>query len=194
MTGNTTQFGTVVGLDISLTATGFACTRPGDPSVWTELVESKGSKSDTWDDRWKRLNHLVAQITSLIPEDDYPLIVTEAPAYASTTGSAMDRHGLWWLTYDALTSAGYWIVPVPPNTLKKYVTGSGNAHKDAVLAATVRQFPTLDINDNNIADAVGLARIGCRLLGAPIDDPHPALRISALDRLALPEGFSDAVA
>ncbi|MGX1809732.1 hypothetical protein ACWIGI_28760 [Nocardia sp. NPDC055321] len=105
----------------------------------------------------------------------------------------MDRHGLWWLIYDTLAEQGHWVIAVPPPNRAKYATGRGNAGKDAVLAAAVRRYPAIDIIiNNNIADAVILMAIGCRLLGEPIDEPLPATNLAALERLWLPDGIAHA--
>src|SRR5690606_742936 len=114
------------------------------------------------------------------------MVVIEAPAYSRATGSATDRAGLWWAVYDTLAESCV-VLPVMPNVRAKYATGKGNAGKDAVLAAAVRRYPSIDISGNDTADAVVLMAIGRRLLGEPIDDPMPALNLSALATLKLPE-------
>ena len=50
-------------------------------------------------------------------------------------------------------------VKIAPPSLKKFVTGKGNAKKDQMLAALSEIFH-LEIKDDNIGDAVGLALIG----------------------------------
>ena len=113
----------------------------------------------------------------------------EAPSYGSATGSQHDRSGLWWMTYHRIVAStvGVTVLPVAPTVRAKYATGKGNASKDAVLAAAVRRYPDIDITGNDIADAVILMAIGCRLLGKPIDDPMPATHLAALDKIQLPE-------
>lgn len=46
---------------------------------------------------------------------------------------------------------------VPPTTLKKFVTGKGNASKKEVIAAVQSKWAS-DITNDNIADAYGLAQ------------------------------------
>jgi len=46
--------------------------------------------------------------------------------------------------------------PVAPQTVKKNLTGKGNANKDLVLARAVRKWPDQDITDNNQADALAV--------------------------------------
>lgn len=48
-------------------------------------------------------------------------------------------------------------ISVPPTTLKQYVTGSGKASKEDMLAAV--QKWDADITDHNLADAYGLAHM-----------------------------------
>ena len=48
-------------------------------------------------------------------------------------------------------------IAIPPTTLKQYVTGSGRAGKDEMVAAVQKWDP--DITDNNLADAYGLAHM-----------------------------------
>ncbi len=49
-------------------------------------------------------------------------------------------------------------VIVPPNKLKQFAVGKGNAPKDAVFAAAIRDGS--DAVDNNAADAWHLRRLG----------------------------------
>lgn len=45
---------------------------------------------------------------------------------------------------------------VPPTSLKKFITGKGNANKKEVIAAVQSKWQT-DIKNDNVADAYGLA-------------------------------------
>ncbi|MFE5290384.1 hypothetical protein ACFRAQ_36020 [Nocardia sp. NPDC056611] len=187
MAGTVTRFDTVVGLDLSLTATGIAVSTPG-LKPWCGVIESAGKKGDPWETRYKRLGHILYRILPAIP--DGALVVMEAPSYGSVTGHQHDRSGLWWMTYDLLAGSTRTVVPVEPTIRAKYGTGKGTSGKDAVLAAAVRRYPHIDINTNDEADAVILMAIGCRLIGAPIDDPLPVLQLAALNNLHLPEALT----
>lgn len=180
----TAETGTVIGLDLSLTATGIAVSTPG-LTPWCGVIRTSGKKTDSWATRYQRLSDIARRILPAIPE--CALVVVEAPSYGSVTGSQHDRSGLWWMMYDLLAGTTRAVVPVEPTIRAKYATGKGNSGKDAVLAAAVRRYPEIDINDNNAADAVILMAIGCRLTGAPIDDPLPATHLAALDTVRLPE-------
>jgi Holliday junction resolvasome RuvABC endonuclease subunit len=48
------------------------------------------------------------------------------------------------------------LIQVPPTSLKKYITGKGTSPKDIMIKEMYKKYG-LDINDNNDADAAGLA-------------------------------------
>ncbi|MFC4373330.1 hypothetical protein ACFO5K_04375 [Nocardia halotolerans] len=182
-----TTFERVIGIDLSLTATGIAQSRVGEQTADLRVIETTGRKNDRWIDRWHRLGYITHTISHHVIVNAPTLAVIEAPAYASNTGAMHDRSGAWWLTYSMLADEGVPILPVAPNIRAKYATGKGNASKDEVLAAAVRRYPLLDINSNDTADAVILMAIGRRLIGDPIDD-LPAKHLEALATLEIPHG------
>ncbi|HUV67023.1 MAG TPA: hypothetical protein VMW24_24260, partial [Sedimentisphaerales bacterium] len=47
---------------------------------------------------------------------------------------------------------------------KKFVAGKGNADKDLMLKEVLKRF-ALDLDNHNVADAVGLLYIGLALIG-----------------------------
>lgn len=151
----------VVGLDLSLTGTGIAII--GEAGIRTALIGSKGKKADSLAQRAARLARLFEQITNLIPQG--ALVVIESPTPGSM-GSQHDRSGLWWLIVNHLQPF-HIVAEVVPGTAKKYATGKGDADKDQVLAAAIRRYPTAEVVNNNIADALHLAAMGARYLGHP---------------------------
>ena len=86
------------------------------------------------------------------------LVVIEGYGYANAytlatlveIGTAV-RIALW------LASAHFMLVP--PNSLKKFVTGKGNAAKDLMILALYKKWG-FSAETNNIADAVALAMFG----------------------------------
>lgn len=59
---------------------------------------------------------------------------------------------------DALPSPVCYPTIVPPTSLKKFVTGAGNAAKDNMLLGVYKKWDR-EFKDNNLADAYGLARL-----------------------------------
>lgn len=160
----------VVGVDLSLTATGVA-DRHG-----ATVITSSGHRDDTLLQRRERLGCIRRAVLDWTDSAD--LVVLEAPSYGSKGGSAHDRAGLWWLVVSALMHRGIRVVEVAPSTRAKYATGNGRADKDAVLTAAVRRL-AIHVSNNNAADAAWLCAIGHDLLGDPL------LELPATHRAAL---------
>lgn len=176
----------VVGLDLSLTATGVALATPAG-IVGAGLVRSSGSREDSWARREQRLTDVEGGIHRWIHQNACaPVcgVFVEGPAYSSTTGSVHDRSGLWWLVYGSFMARNVPVFVVQPTSRAKYATGKGNANKDSVLAATVKQFLNVDITDNNVADAVQLAAMGARHQGFPVDGAKSKACLEAMEKIA----------
>lgn len=181
----------VVGLDLSLTATGIAT--PGG----VRTVGSRGKTGATLRQRSARLHDLAMDIGGEIDRvanehrpstRDRLLVVVEAPAFSRTTGHQHDRSGLWWLVVDELCGSSYaTVVEVAPSARAKYATGKGNAGKDEVLAAVVRRYPDVDVSNNNEADSLVLRAMGCRAIGHPLEESLPQTHLAALDKVRWPE-------
>ena len=180
----------VVGLDLSLTATGIAT-----PYNGVRTITSRGRADDGLHLRHDRLVTLSTQIIREITSGSAPpgadLIVIEAPAFDSRTGHQHERSGLWWLVVDDLIAWGHNVVEVTTGSLKKYATGKGNAGKDEVLAAVVRRYPDVLVTNNNEADALVLRAMGCDYLGQPLA-VVPQTHRAALDKVAWPEPLDGA--
>lgn len=169
----------VVGLDLSLTATGVARTDGSPGGAECFVVKSKGSLNDTLAQRAERLSNLDGDIRYLIPAG--AVIGIERPSFGSTTGSHHDRSGLWWIVVSALAPY-HRIIEISPAQVKKYVTGKGNASKDEVMLAAAKRYPEFSIVDNNTADAVAIAAMVSRLVGLPLEESLPQANLAALEK------------
>jgi crossover junction endodeoxyribonuclease RuvC len=167
----------VIGLDLSLTATGYA-----GPDG-TALITSTGHKGDTLAQRAKRLDNIVFRLCVHTSRAD--VVFVEAPSLGQQRqGGTHDRSGLWWLVVDALLQRGTDVIEVPPATLKKYVTGKGNATKADMRVAVLKRFD-VDLRDDNEIDAFALRALGLDLLGHPLA-VMPAANRAALEKLPRP--------
>lgn len=174
---------TIVGIDSSLTSLGLACFRNGSIAA-AARVRSKGSVTDSLEQRFARAKTIVAQVYDFVDVYIPDMVVIEAPSYASKFGHAHDRSGLWWGIVGVLLTAGYPVVEVPPSNRMKYATGKGNAQKDLVLAAAIRRYPAADITGNDVADAVVLAAMGSRYMGTPAEDSLPQAHLAAMEKIS----------
>ena len=184
---------TIVGLDLSITSTGLAVRDDAGkinthriqstPRATGPLIKTKTGMraSQTYEDKLTRYAIIGHKIGQHIPA--HSTVYLEGPSYGSTGSSAHDIAGNWWLTLQMLDEKDCRVTVVPPSTLKIYAAGTGNAGKDEVLSAVVRRYLDIAITGNDVADAVTLMAIGCRIAGAPLEDSLPATHLRALTAL-----------
>lgn len=168
----------VVGLDLSLTETGFAVYTPSRPPLTGTLrANLKGVQ---------RLQWLRDQVVALLPGRDAPDLVSvyiEGYSFASRNSQAHALGELGGVVRVGIEEAGYSYLDVPPSSLKKLATGRGNAGKEEVLAAAIRRLG-YERHNNNEADALWLAQFGLHLEGVdwPTRADLPKNHLVALDK------------
>jgi Holliday junction resolvasome RuvABC endonuclease subunit len=182
----------VIGLDLSLTASGLARLTFGQDwqgkegwlaDTWTR--PSAPRPRETLSDRHHRVVHICADILGFTVPCD--LVVIEGQSYGSTGGKATDRAYLWWRVVGRLLDHEVPVVVVPPATVKKWAAASGRADKAAVAAAVGRLWPDVEIRNENEGDALALASIGAQLLELNVPFSTPQYRRDAVAKLQLPE-------
>jgi Holliday junction resolvasome RuvABC endonuclease subunit len=162
---------TIVGLDLSLTSTGFALLSGED---WELGSIQPGKRAGH-----ERLNYLLAQITERITGCDVAAI--EGPSYGSVGGQSHERAGLWWLVAHELWDQDVPYVVIAPSQVKKYACGAGSgikSGKDRVLAAVIRRYPQL-VEGNDEADALVLAKMAADHYGQ-VTEAVPQVNRTAL--------------
>jgi Holliday junction resolvasome RuvABC endonuclease subunit len=149
----------VVGLDLSYTNTGIAIFKDG---VFQELTSKTVATSPKMGIDVLRAHKILHEILTLL--DDLALqhedikVFIEDYAYARLTNrekmgelGGVVKHGLWGRGYDFET--------LPISTIRKVVTGKGNATKDLVMMSLYKRYG-LDIQQNDLADAAAVALTG----------------------------------
>lgn len=176
------DLGTVVGIDLSLTASGVAVIQAEQaPRVYT--VRS-GPGASTVPVRHQRINQIAEQVGEYCYGVD--LAVIEGPSLGSATPHTWDRAGLWWAVIDRLMDRYVPIAEVPPATLKKFASGSGRGDKAAVAVGLVRLWGEQAIASNdNEWDALALATMGGQRIGLPV--PSRAHHAESLAKVKWPE-------
>lgn len=172
----------VIGLDLSLTATGISDGR------WCDTITTTGATRDQVAARAARIAHITTTVLEYTRGVD--LVVVEGPAPSRHTGKVWDRAGLWWRVVARLLDAETPVAVVSPSGRARYATGRGNAPKDQVLAAAVRRYPGVPIGNNNEADATILAAMGLDRLGCPLATVPQSHR-AALDAVEWPDHIGD---
>jgi Holliday junction resolvasome RuvABC endonuclease subunit len=137
-----------VGLDLSLTATGWAVIREGKDPLTGILRGSKRRGVE-------RLLHLQDQLINVLPEG--PLVISVEDYSMGSKGKTFhigEWGGVAKLTL--LQRGNCAVLLASPSSLKQFITGKGNSPKPVVIAHVNKTCATSITNDNE-ADALTLA-------------------------------------
>jgi Holliday junction resolvasome RuvABC endonuclease subunit len=151
------------GLDLSLASTGLAVAVDGEVALMGN-IKSSGKRGDKHGDYMPRIISMAEQINDWLADayaqlGGIDLAAIEAPSFNSRFGNPHERAGLWWKVYEYLWTGEVPIETIAPASRAKFITGSGKAGKDEVLA-TARAKWGEDIENHDVADAVGMAMWG----------------------------------
>lgn len=153
----------VIGIDLSLTGTGIVTLRKDKPYV-SRLIKTKPTKTPT--EEVRRLMKIKEEVAKELEGAD--LVAIEGISFMSRHSTALAQlAGLSYLVREELVNRGIPFIIVAPTTLKKFITGKGNADKDVVMMETYKRYH-VTITDNNICDAYILSRCAESLLDESI--------------------------
>ncbi len=181
----------VVGLDLSLTATGIAAIAVADGQLSTAVHTSPAPNDDRLDCHVLRHRGLVDGVVGQVVAADPALVVIEGLAFSvSSKDSSLTRRGfVWWAVIEGLCAAGVPLIQAAPTQIKQIATGKGNASKEQMVAAYVSAWPDapVDRHVRDRADAAFAAALGAAWLGGvPLPFKVTVQRRKALKRLAEP--------
>jgi Holliday junction resolvasome RuvABC endonuclease subunit len=159
----------VVGLDLSITATGW-CGADGAVETW-KLPAKRG------DGRLREIYNLVRSWRLMADV----VCIEDLPTHAHGAGITGMVHGV---TRLALRQDDVPYVLVPPASLKKYATGKGNAGKPEMAVALYKRTG-LELGDDNQVDAAWLRLMALDGCGHPEVD-MPATHRVALEKITWP--------
>lgn len=146
----------VIGLDISLTSTGWAC----DNKQGVIAVKSKDTQ---------RLSDIVNEFTKLLSEINEPLVVLEGYSFASRSGQAFSIGELGGAIRLCLHNLEIPFAVVPPTCRAKFATGRGNASKNEVVSSISAKTGIVWAGKgaDDMCDAWILEEMGLYVLGRP---------------------------
>ena len=146
----------VLGLDLSLTSTGWAIDATDGRRKWGVIKTAKRGAA--------RLDYIDDAITRIVEQEMPDLVVIENYAFGKSQGLAALAE-LGGVVRLSLHRMGYRYIAIAPATLKKFVTGKGQAEKAAMMMHCLNNWKVV-IDNNNGADAFGLCQFGrCYLDG-----------------------------
>lgn len=146
----------VLGIDLSMTATGIAGNDSGE--VWMKTIPSKPGQIED------RLMGIVKQVNAIISEHQPTCVVIEGLAMASSTGSSHERSFLHFAVRASLRMRRIPFYICAPSSLKKFVSGGGKCEKSMIIREVYRNWNVVAADDNQ-ADAAGLSFVAAAIEG-----------------------------
>lgn len=167
----------VMGLDLSMTATGAA-----DVSGVTRTIKT-GLKGDG---RLLGIRIAIAGLLDSAGRVDL-VVIEDLPTHAKSAGVTGMVHGA---VRSLLLERDVSYALLSPATLKAFATGRGNADKTGMTLALYKRAG-LELADDNQVDAWWLRAAGLQHLGAPAV-PMPAAQIGRLAKAKWPTTWGEA--
>lgn len=160
-----------VGLDLSLTKTGYAVVNNEGIVLSSGIIKSKPGGDHPIDETQrivKIAEEVMQTIDRVLPKTNPSIVCIEGLAFsARNTSSLVQLAGLNYLVRALLNQFKWNFIIVCPTTLKKFITGSGKGDKDQMQMAVYKNYGHESL-DNNECDAYALSVCGLALLGKPL--------------------------
>lgn len=169
-----------VGLDLSLTHTGYAIVKDDGQVLANGIIKSKpnGDKPLEETQRIVKISEECVQKIDEYCKVDPDLVCIEGLAFmARNTSSLVQLAGLNYLTRILLAQFKWPFLIIAPTSLKKFITGKGIGDKDVMMMKVYKDYG-FEAIDNNVNDAYALAVCGLATLGKPLNQPtKPQLEV-----------------
>lgn len=138
----------ISGLDQSMTGTGITISDNTNYNFYIIKSEkTKGTKCPSIDNT-RRLIEISSKIKNIYINSKVEYVALEGLSFGSKGRSVMTLGGLSHMIRMALIELDVPFIVVPPKTLKKYWTGSGNSNKMAMIDEAVSKGINIDITKN----------------------------------------------
>lgn len=147
----------IAGIDPSLQKTGVIIMNSAGKVIFEELVKPKKLKSIA------RLKFIKDRILQILKTHKVTVVAIESYSFGSRGRATFSLGELGGVLRLSLLEGGYKFFDVSPSSLKSFVAENGAADKVMMRQAVIRKYK-LDISEDNICDAYGLARM-CLFLG-----------------------------
>lgn len=148
-----------MGVDPSMMHTGVAILNRGKQVVFATQIDMPPNKGGPFE----RIQKIITDILD-IRETYQPTVIMIEDMFIGNKATAISLVQLGTLLRYFLWQENIWYADVAAATLKRFVTGKGNAQKDQIMMFVLKNWGYTS-KTNNIADAVGLAMMGLVSLG-----------------------------
>lgn len=163
----------VLALDLSLTGSGIALPDGTTDTIRTRSLTGAPRLAHV---RWAIIAHLEGWQPALVAIEGYAFGRTNKAHHIGELGGVIRL---------MLHERGQAWTEVPPASVKKYATGKGNANKNDMLAASIRQLG-YEGSSGDEADALWLRAMALDHLGHPVVEV-PVSHREALAKVSWPE-------
>lgn len=147
----------IAGIDPSLAKTGVIVLNSKGDVLCDELIKPGKLKGIA------RLKYIKDTLIKILQKHKVTVIAIESYSFGSRGRATFSLGELGGVLRLALLENGFKFFDVSPSSLKSFVAENGAADKVMMRQAIIRKY-RLDITEDNIADAYGLARM-CLFLG-----------------------------
>ncbi len=131
------------------------------------------------ENRFSRFEKYVRDLQHIMQLYEVDLVMIEGYAFAGKFNNSL-QYELGAVIRMMMHRDDMLFIEVPPTSLKKFVTGKGNAKKDLMLLGVYKRWE-FDTEDDNEADAYGLTQFGRAMIGEPTG--VPAVNFTAVETL-----------
>ena len=141
-----------VGVDPSINATGLVILDEKANIIEQKLFSVKAEMFEESLLQYEKEIEFIPNIVSL------QAVYIEGPSYQSAGQSILQMGAIHFLLRLFLYKKDINYRIIAPGSLKKFVSGKGNAKKEVMLMKTLKNFK-VEFEDHNLCDAYGLARM-----------------------------------
>lgn len=189
----------VVGVDLSLTATGIGVLTETSTGVKASVAElaskliktgppdKAGKPTECVRDRVQRSREMARDVWRYACRAE--LVVIEGLFTGPNAGKLIDRAATWMRIADRCVTNEVPLAVIAPRALKLPIAGSGNASKTEMISALVRLWPDLQLKTDNEVDAISCAHLGAVALGwdVPTLERHRKVTWTEWPEFGVPE-------
>lgn len=155
---------TIAGIDPSLTGTGLVAIHPKLPRPCIRKLLKPSKREHGWDGSDDhRLDIMYTSLRDWLKAVNPTLVVIEGYAFASRFSRAHALGELGGIFRLVMYRMGIPYAVVPPKSLKRFVLGPRASNKKDAMIKGVDSRWGVRFEVSDLADAYGLARIGCAL-------------------------------